>query len=361
MRLCLLMLGTKALFILIVIASRLGCLHCEGEIMGLLVAIIVIIIISIVNSYRKRREQFVRESSTALKSLMEINTKHSFLNVPCFDMDVYYDNEDYYDTISPLDYLTYQLVYKQKAIIKAVKDAAVNNARIIPYQTEVASCLLGNFSLDFLSENQTGLEKLLQKYWLTKDYNAICAVEKSLFNATVKRPVIAIHIQVCLYLTNIKGRQRDIKSATFNTPVILEAINKLQQKTNGFYSDPEVWHAICRVERGKVSNRMRFAVYNRDGNRCRKCGSTQNLEVDHIFPISKGGKSTFDNLQTLCHRCNVAKGNFIEPDAVPPRNVQSHSKRMCPNCHIPLVKRIGSYGEFWGCPNYPRCRYTQNK
>ena len=39
---------------------------------------------------------------------------------------------------------------------------------------------------------------------------------------------------------------------------------------------------------------------------------TNDLEVDHIIPISKGGKSTYDNLQTLCHRCNVRKGAKIE-------------------------------------------------
>ncbi len=73
------------------------------------------------------------------------------------------------------------------------------------------------------------------------------------------------------------------------------------------------WQSICRVERGKVTNKMRFAIYERDHYRCRKCGkSTDDLEVDHIIPISKGGKSTFDNLQTLCHRCNYRKGSNIE-------------------------------------------------
>ena len=41
------------------------------------------------------------------------------------------------------------------------------------------------------------------------------------------------------------------------------------------------------------------------------CGASANdgvkLEVDHIVPVSKGGKSTMDNLQTLCERCNRGK------------------------------------------------------
>ena len=31
----------------------------------------------------------------------------------------------------------------------------------------------------------------------------------------------------------------------------------------------------------------------------------------------------------------------------------------CPECGGTLVKRKGKYGEFWGCGNYPRCRYTR--
>ena len=30
---------------------------------------------------------------------------------------------------------------------------------------------------------------------------------------------------------------------------------------------------------------------------------------DHILPRSKGGKNDLSNLQTMCHECNVAKGN----------------------------------------------------
>ena len=31
---------------------------------------------------------------------------------------------------------------------------------------------------------------------------------------------------------------------------------------------------------------------------------------------------------------------------------------ICPRCNDPLVLRNGRYGKFYGCSNYPRCRYT---
>jgi hypothetical protein len=41
---------------------------------------------------------------------------------------------------------------------------------------------------------------------------------------------------------------------------------------------------------------------------CAYCGSTQQIEVDHIKPLSKGGTNDLDNLQFLCKKCNTKKG-----------------------------------------------------
>lgn len=53
------------------------------------------------------------------------------------------------------------------------------------------------------------------------------------------------------------------------------------------------------------------AVYRRDGGRCVYCGSTENLQLDHIIPFSKGGATTLENLQLLCQKCNLEKSNHI--------------------------------------------------
>lgn len=38
--------------------------------------------------------------------------------------------------------------------------------------------------------------------------------------------------------------------------------------------------------------------------RCANCGSTNNLEVDHIVPLSRGGTNDIDNLRILCKSCH---------------------------------------------------------
>jgi hypothetical protein len=41
---------------------------------------------------------------------------------------------------------------------------------------------------------------------------------------------------------------------------------------------------------------------------CVKCGKHDNLTIDHIIPVVKGGKNDYTNLQVLCMTCNRKKG-----------------------------------------------------
>jgi 5-methylcytosine-specific restriction endonuclease McrA len=44
---------------------------------------------------------------------------------------------------------------------------------------------------------------------------------------------------------------------------------------------------------------------------CVWCGTVDNIHVDHIWPLSKGGAHAVFNLQALCGTCNAKKGDRI--------------------------------------------------
>lgn len=76
------------------------------------------------------------------------------------------------------------------------------------------------------------------------------------------------------------------------------------------YRSARKYH-VYNKERCILTKTLRKRIYERDGNRCLNCGSTDNLSIDHIIPLSKGGKTIIQNLQTLCLTCNLRKGNRI--------------------------------------------------
>jgi hypothetical protein len=71
-------------------------------------------------------------------------------------------------------------------------------------------------------------------------------------------------------------------------------------------------------ERALMTDRLRYEIMRRDDFKCRICGATADdgvkLHVDHIKPVSKGGKTEWNNLRTLCDRCNLGKGAEYNPN-----------------------------------------------
>ena len=66
-----------------------------------------------------------------------------------------------------------------------------------------------------------------------------------------------------------------------------------------------------------VPDTIRFEVLRRAGGKCELCGCSAKerpLHVDHIIPRSKRGLNDIENLQALCEKCNLAKGNHDDTD-----------------------------------------------
>ena len=68
-------------------------------------------------------------------------------------------------------------------------------------------------------------------------------------------------------------------------------------------------------DRQKPKSTVRFSKGNlflRDNWQCQYCGCAvdrRTATVDHVLPVSHGGKTTFTNCVTACGPCNASKGN----------------------------------------------------
>lgn len=68
-------------------------------------------------------------------------------------------------------------------------------------------------------------------------------------------------------------------------------------------------------QRKLMTQELRNKIKERDNYTCQICGKYMpdevGLHIDHIIPISKGGKTVEQNLQVLCDKCNLRKSNRV--------------------------------------------------
>ena len=70
----------------------------------------------------------------------------------------------------------------------------------------------------------------------------------------------------------------------------------------------------CSNQRKLMTPDLRSQIIQRDNGICqickKKCQPSE-IEIDHIIPVSKGGKTCVGNLQVLCSNCNRSKSNKL--------------------------------------------------
>jgi 5-methylcytosine-specific restriction endonuclease McrA len=66
-------------------------------------------------------------------------------------------------------------------------------------------------------------------------------------------------------------------------------------------------------EVGRIDSRAWQRKMRRLEGKCQLCGTTDNITVDHILPLKKGGTNHIDNLQPLCRTCNLKKHVKVLP------------------------------------------------
>ena len=97
----------------------------------------------------------------------------------------------------------------------------------------------------------------------------------------------------------------------------IENLNKFVQ----FLSEKVKFSKSVAGQRALMTSKLRQHIKERDKFTCRQCGISVAqephllLEIDHIIPVSKGGLTVEDNLQTLCWRCNRSKGSKVAPES----------------------------------------------
>jgi len=134
-------------------------------------------------------------------------------------------------------------------------------------------------------------------------YSVYICKEDELCTQATHNPVVSPYTIYYVYYRSLHGRNEycDCKYYTFDDLVELcENMDRQIQIKNS-----------AEYQRKIMTDSLRYDVLKRDAFRCVICGRTARdgvkLHVDHIRPVSKGGKTELNNLRTLCDACNMGK------------------------------------------------------
>lgn len=267
--------------------------------MNITFVICIIIVLIIGYIFHKKNVEFVRNNSLCLKKIWQLNARQDF---KIFNSTETYNkicnNKTQFDNFNQDNYVMGIVDEDLNRYIQTIKDLKYNWTRYKSYQTQFEGVLNGNYNYKQLIQNS-----LLNEYFF-RQLEIIESEKEKL------KPPLQLVIQLTVSYCSPHGRNYYKKTYQITSNNIEyycnECIKKRQYKQSAQY------------QRSLMTDKLRYQVLNRDHHKCVICGASAKdgvkLHVDHIIPVSKGGKTELSNLRTLCERCNLGKGASYNPN-----------------------------------------------
>lgn len=253
----------------------------------------------IVRSASTKRKHLVEETSELISGIIKLNKEYNFRNVEHkLQYDEYVSSKAKYDKFNIEDYFNKIVITNYGGIIEKAENILYNSQLYDKYKNEVAN----------LKSNAT-VESTKQ---LKISYKSYTKIENELFNELKLKPTTKCFVTCTVNYTSPAGRNEYSRWEQFDISTVPQRYEQLKKQLE--YQNSEV--VKRKRERSLMTPSLRYDIMRRDGFKCVLCGRTADdgvkLHIDHIIPVSKGGKTVRENLRTLCEDCNLGKSDKIE-------------------------------------------------
>lgn len=255
------------------------------------VAVIIILIVYAGVSAHCRK--VVIENSNKLHKQTELNERYTTELIRPEGYDNYwYTPVHYAKSLASyrnfsLESFAIQYTMKHPEVIQ--KLVSMNEKNIKFYENYIKACN----EAEALTTNYSSHSKKCQR------------IEERLFLQIPKYDSPEIMFEVSKKYVSPKGRNHYGDSREYGMKECRKLLEEAEQRKRKV--DRRV------IERRKLTPKLRYEVLKRDHYHCVICGRGQEdgikLHVDHIIPVSKGGKTELSNLRTLCDECNIGKSD----------------------------------------------------
>ncbi len=265
---------------------------------ALVLGVLLLVVSLIVQNVKLTK--VVKENSPRLKKQSEINQKTKFNDIAKTEYSFSqscnskkqlekFSIYDFFIALVEKDYDLFMKIYLPVA--QNIKNEKQYLKELEETKTEISD--------EFCKELRVKKERFAKK-------------EEDIFDKNIIKPTTNIIFYLYAYYISPKGQNRYKKECSYT----FADFEKILVITKSLMDKKQTRQYQIKVERAKLSDSLRYDVLKRDGFKCQICGSSASdgvkLHVDHIIPVSKGGKTELKNLRTLCDRCNMGKSDKIE-------------------------------------------------
>lgn len=99
-----------------------------------------------------------------------------------------------------------------------------------------------------------------------------------------------------------------------------DRLNKIYESLEAIGFETTTKRYFAKNQRKNMTAKLRRQICERDNYTCQICGKHMpdgvGLQIDHIVPVSKGGKTVPSNLRVLCSKCNGAKHDRMTSQSI---------------------------------------------
>lgn len=252
-----------------------------------------------INRLSKTNKKIVGNSDK-IKALIELNNQYSFNSYKPTQKHYYScKNKREFDRMSIREYFFNCVATNSYNYARLIECIKYNRVEYNSYLSK-AEALKSTVTEELCTQLQIGFKKFKKR-------------EQKIFRKiTHVIPQQTLDVYCEITYTSPKGRNHYRKNDSFVFRDLQETYGRVKKQQ----AEQQTREYKLKHERTKMSASLRYDILKRDCFKCKICGATEKdgikLHVDHIVPVSKGGKTEWSNLRTLCERCNLGKSDKSE-------------------------------------------------
>ena len=250
---------------------------------------------------RRKNIKIVQKHSLRLRELKALNQRTMFYGgeKKSYEYHQACSSKRQFDNVEIEEYLIAILDENKEDFTSRLAEIKFNKKNYAAYLRE------GDLIISKATKEECALWKI--------PFKTFRRLEKRLFKkALLKKPLMEISARLQMSYTSPQGKNHYEKEEIYHFDALEDYLSRLEE----LKKMRRMRQYQIKIERAKMTDSLRYDILKRDNFRCQLCGSTAQdgvkLHVDHIHPIAKGGKTTPENLRTLCDRCNMGKSDKYE-------------------------------------------------